>query len=178
MPVAIESRVVSAHGLRWDLSGRFEHPHWLGHVCSGLADVGISVVTGHAVRREAGTWKAHLDVDVSQSLVPPDQVDLAVLAAATARSRDLVPLRLAAVSVSRRTDGFLQVDVSAADELGFLGRLLRRVALLGLHPTEVTVSTRDGVVHDRFVLAGIGLTVPSDQIAALLEQVLTGLLVH
>ena len=178
MPVAIGSRVVSAHGLRWDLSGRFDHPHWLAHVCSGLADLGISVVTGRAVRRSTGIWDAHLDVDTADALIAPEDVDLAALAVAPERPRESAALGLTAVAVSRRPDGFLVVEVSAADELGFLGRLLRRVSLLTLHPVEVSVATRDGVVDDRLVLSGIGSTVPSDEIGALLEHVLAGLLVR
>jgi hypothetical protein len=169
---------MSTHSLRWDLSGRFEHPHWLAHVSGGLADLGISVVTGHAVRRVAGSWEAYLVVDVSGSVVPASDVDVAALAAAPPGPQRAVPLRLSAVSVRRRPDGFLEVEVSAVDELGFLGRLLRRVALLGLHPVEVTVATRNGVVHDRLVLAGIGSKVPSEEIAALVEQVLDGLVVR
>jgi hypothetical protein len=117
-------------------------------------------------------------VDVSGSVVPPAEVDLAVLAAEPPRTRDPAPLRLSAFEVSRREDGWLQVEVSAVDDLGFLGRLLRRVSLLTLHPLEVTVATRAGVVHDRLVLAGIGSTVPSEEIQELLEHVLTGLLVR
>jgi hypothetical protein len=169
---------VSPHGLRWELSGRFEHPHWLAHLCTGLADIGISVVTGHAVRRTTGIWDAQLEVDVTGSAVAPEEVDLVALAAEPPRSREPAPLRLASVEVSRREDGYLVVRVSAVDELGFLSRLLRRVSLLTLHPVEVTVATRAGVVDDRLVLSGIGSHVPSEEIHELLVHVLTGLLVR
>ena len=167
----------AAPSTRWDLSGTYDHPHWLAHVCSGLADRGFSVLRGHAVRRAAGAWEGHLDVDASGADVPDHEVDVVALAAGVRVTRDLVPLRLASVTVSRLPTGFLQLDVSAPDELGFLGRLLRRVSLLTLYPAEVSVSTRSGVVHDRFVLSGIGSTVPSDEIAVLLEQVLGGCVV-
>ena len=160
--------------LRWDLSGTYDHPHWLAHVCSGLADRGFSVLRGQAVRRAAGAWEAHLDVDASRADVPDHEVDLVAMTAGIRATRDVVPLRLASATVSRLPTGFLQLDVSAPDELGFLGRLLRRVSLLSLYPAEVSVSTRSGVVHDRFVLSGIGSSVPNDEVAVLLEQVLGG----
>jgi hypothetical protein len=163
--------------LRWELSGSFPHPHWLAHVCSGLSDLGIAVLTGHAVRRPSGTWKAHLDVDVSRSAVPVSQVDPVALAAVPPRGRDLLPLRLTSAEVVRRDDGLVQLDVTAPDELGFLGRLLRRVALMTLHPVEVSVATRDGRVHDRLVLAGIGATVPGEEVMMLLHRVVSGLVV-
>jgi hypothetical protein len=79
--------------------------------------------------------------------------------------------------VVRGEDGLVQLDVTAPDELGFLGRLLRRVSLMTLHPVEVSVATHDGRVHDRLVLAGIGATVPSDEVMMLLQRVVSGLVV-
>jgi len=163
---------------RWDLAGHYGHPHWLAHLCSALAERGISVTGGRAVRRSAGQWEGHLDVDVSGAFVPTGAEDLPGLAAATRAPRDSGELRLTSVGISREGKGFLELRVVAPDELGFLGRLLRRVALLGLHPVEVTVATRGGSATDVVVLAGIGSTRPSDDIGLLLEQVLRGHLVR
>lgn len=178
MPVAVAPPIYSVKGLRWELSGQPEHPHWLASVCTGLSELGIGVVAGHALREPGGTWRAHLDVDVSAALVVPDDVDVAALAARPLQPGDHTALRLSAVEVRRRADGFLLIEVAAPDETGFLGRLLRRVSLLGLYPLEVSVATQDGVVHDRLVLSGIGVTVPSDDVAVTVEQVLLGLLVR
>jgi hypothetical protein len=158
---------------RWDLSGTYDHPHWLAHVCSGLADRGVSVIAGQAVRRAGGTWDAHLDVDTSRAVVPVAEADVASIAGGARIGRDLVDLRLASAAVTRLPDLMLQVDVSAADELGFLGRLLRRVSLYGLYPSEVRVSTSDGVVHDRLVLTGIGASIPNEGVAQQLADVLS-----
>jgi len=163
---------------RWDLSGRYQHPHWLAHVCGALGDRGISVTAGHALRRSAGEWEGHLDLDASASTVPTGPADLPALAAITRRRNDKEELRLSSVTLARLDDGFLRLDVSAPDELGFLGRLLRRVSLLGLYPVEVRVATRVGTVQDRLVLAGIGSTRPSQDIGDVLEQVLRGHLVR
>ena len=158
---------------RWDLSGTYDHPHWLAHVCSGLGDRGISVVGGRAVRGAAGAWDAYLDVDTSGAIVPVEEVDVAAIAAGARAGRDPVPLRLTSVEVTRRPDLMLQVDVSAADEIGFLGRLLLRVSLYGLYPSEVEVSTGDGVVRDRVVLTGMGAAIPNETVAQQLSDLLS-----
>jgi hypothetical protein len=178
MPVAVAPPVYSVKGLRWELSGQPEHPHWLASVCTGLSELGIDVTAGHALREPGGTWRAHLDVDVSAALVVPDDVDVAALAAQRPQPGDTASMRLSAVDVRRRADGFLLVEVEAPDETGFLGRLLRRVSLLGLYPLEVSVATHGGVVHDRLVLSGIGVTIPSEDVAITVEQVLLGLVVR
>ena len=158
---------------RWDLSGTYDHPHWLAHVCSGLGDRGVSVVAGQAVRRAAGAWDAHLDVDTSRAIVPVDEIDVSAIAGGARVGRDVVQLQLMSVEVTRLPDLMLQVDVSARDELGFLGRLLRRVSLYGLYPSEVGVSTGDGVVHDRLVLTGMGASIPNEAVAQQLSDVLS-----
>jgi hypothetical protein len=163
---------------RWDLAGRYQHPHWLAHVCCALADRGISVTGGHAVRRSAGEWEGHLDVDVSAAVVATTAEDLPALADSGRGSLQSGELRLSSVGLTRLGSGYLELRVGASDELGFLGRLLRRVALLGLHPLEVTVATRSGAARDVVVLAGIGSTRPTEDVGLLLEQVMRGHLVR
>lgn len=172
MPVAVGSRVYSVQGLRWELHGVPDDPHWFAHVCSGLSDLGISVVTGHACRHDDGTWLAHVDVDVAGAVLPPESLDVAALAAPRPRPRDLAWLTLTSAQVNRREDGLLVVEVTAGDELGLLGRLLRRVSMLGLEPVEVSAATRTGIAHDRLVLTGPGGGVPGGGLAVQLEQVL------
>jgi hypothetical protein len=176
MTVAVGSRVYSVQGLRWELAGLPEHPDWLANVCCGLAGLGISVVTGHATHDAGGWWRAHLDVDVTRALVDPESVDVAALEAERQPARSTEPLRLTALDVARREDGLLVVQLAAPDELGFLGRLLRELATLKLHPFEVAVSTRTGVAHDRLVLSAAGGQAPSAEVQALLSHVLSGFL--
>lgn len=173
MTVAVGSRVYSVQGLRWELSGRTEDADWLANVCCGLARLGISVMTGHAARDAEGSWRAHLDVDVSRAIVDPETVDVAGLAGDCPPHPDGAPLRLTALDIGRRDDGLLVVQLAAPDELGFLGRLLRELADLELHPVEVAVSTRTGVAHDRLVLSATGGEAPSSEVHALLAHVLS-----
>jgi hypothetical protein len=51
MPVAVAPPVQSVNGLRWQLSGRPEHPHWLASLCTGLSELGIGVVAASSERR-------------------------------------------------------------------------------------------------------------------------------
>ena len=55
------SSLPGLHTERWELSGSFRHPHWLAFLSTALADVGISVVQGHAARGERGVWEGYLE---------------------------------------------------------------------------------------------------------------------
>jgi len=171
--LAAPAQKVSLH--RWDVSGRYRHPHWLVFLCSGLADRGLSVVDGHAVRRGSDVWEGHLDVDASDAVT--EAVDVAELASTPPAGRDSSVPVLREATVLRRVDGLLSVDVTADDELGLLGRFLRRVSVLTLLPVEMTIATQGGLVRDRFVLGGIGGRSPSEEVQAQLERVLAGLVV-
>jgi hypothetical protein len=174
MTVAVGSRVYSVQGLRWELSGCPEDPDWLANVCCGLAELGISVVMGHARRDASGWWRAHIDVDVAQARVDPETVDVASLASECPDSRDSASLRLTALDLGRREDGLLVLQLAARDELGLLGRLLHELSTLRLQPVEVAITTRTGVAHDRLVLATSGGEVPSSELQTLLSHVLSG----
>jgi hypothetical protein len=177
MPVAVGSRVFLVQGLRWELCGTPDHPHWLANVCTGLSELGIDVVGGHAVREPSGSWVAHVDVDLSDCLVDGESIDVAALAAERQWPVNLDPLRLRSVDVRRRDDGSLELQLTGATERGFLGRLLRDVAHLALDPVELAGSTRTGVVQLRVVLTGAEGAAPSRAQVELLESLLLGYLV-
>jgi hypothetical protein len=172
MPVAVGSRVFLVQGLRWELSGTPDHPHWLANVCTGLAELGIEVVGGHAAREASGAWVAHLDVDLSDAVVDGESIDVAALAVARPWPVDLDALRLRTADLARRGDGLLVLQLTGADKTGFLGQLLRDVAGLDLDPVEVAGTTRTGVVHLRLVLSGADDAVPSEEQRSGLEDVL------
>jgi hypothetical protein len=99
-------------------------------------------------------------------------VDVVALASRRPTVRDAVSPVLTGHSVSRRADGRVELSLEAPDELGFLGRLLSRVSLLTLLPTEVEIATVGGRISDRFVLSGIGSTPPSDEVLDALRAML------
>ena len=155
---------------RVELAGSFPHPHWLAFLCGGLSASGVSVVSGHAVRTTPLLWEGHLLVagDVAQ-------LDIVALAGRRPPVRDAASPVLSWSTVERRSDGLLYVSLEAPDALGFLGRLLGRMALITLLPTEVEITTVDDRISDRFVLSGIGSTPPSEDVLEALRAMLGGM---
>lgn len=161
----------AAGGLhRLELMGLFSHPHWLAFLCGGLSSAGVSVVSGSATRTAPMRWEGHFVVDGSL-----DGLDPVALAGTRPSVRDATVPRLSSYQVVRRRDGQLDLTVGAPDALGFLGRLLSRVSLLTLVPSECHIATVDGAIADRFVLGGIGTGALSDDVTAALEDLLRAL---
>ena len=152
-----------------DLSGTYTHPHWLAFLCGGLSAAGISVVSGRAVRLAGMDWEGRLQVTA-----PVSARDAAALASTRPLTRDAGRLRLSSYTLARRPDGQLVMQVEAPDELGFLGRLLSRVSLLALVPTELEIATVSGRIRDTVVLGGIGHVQPSEDVRAALHDLLRG----
>lgn len=159
-------------GHQIDLAGNYDHPHWLAFLCSGLSAAGVAVVSGRAVRRATTHWEGHLVVSGPMAAVDP-----AALAATRPVRRDAGRLRLTSYQVVRRPDGHLAVEVEAPDELGFFGRLLSRVSLLALVPSELELATVGSVIQDTVVLGGIGHTRPSSSAQSALDDLLKHALV-
>ena len=153
-----------------DLEGAFPHPHWLAFLCGGLSAAGVSVVSGRASRPTPLSWRGQLLVDGDVA-----GLDLVALAGRRPPVRDATAPVLSWWSAERAADGLVALAVEAPDSLGFLGRLLSRVALLTLLPTEVEVATEAGRIKDRFVLSGIGATPPSEDVLVALRGMLTGM---
>jgi len=61
-----------------------------------------------------------------------------------------------------RHGGSLYAEISGKDCIGFLYGMLRMFSFYSLFPTELEISTKGMVVHDRFWLKGIGSAAPSD----------------
>lgn len=159
---------------RITVSGSFTHPHWLAFLGSGLAQRGVSIVSGSVVRNPQRVWTGELEVDTSSSPRPLRPQDLVVLASTRAQP-STAPPRLTGWSVSRRTDGLLDVQFSANDEIGLLGRLLSRLAVLTLLPYEAELCTVGGMATDRIVLGGVAGAVPSAEVELSLRALLGGL---
>jgi hypothetical protein len=150
-----------------DLDGTYTHPHWLAFLCGGLSGAGVSVVSGRAVRRDGMNWEGHLLVSG-----PVSARDASAFSSTRPITRDAGRLQLTSYTVVRRPDGQLAVQVEAPDELGFLGRLLSRVSLLTLVPSELEIATVSGQIRDTVVLGGIGQSQPSEDVRLALEDLL------
>ncbi|MFN2537716.1 MAG: hypothetical protein ABR549_06135 [Mycobacteriales bacterium] len=166
--------LVQQDGLhRVELLGSFPHPHWLAFLCGGLSAAGVSVVSGRAVRSAPLLWEGHL---VVAGMVA--DLDIVALASRRPPTRDAAAPALSWATVERRYDGRLELRLEAADALGFLGRLLGRISLLTLLPSEVEIATEDGRICDRFVLSGIGTSSPGDDVLDALRAMLAGMTGH
>jgi hypothetical protein len=152
---------------RLSLEGAFSHPHWLAFLCGGLSAARVSVVSGSAVRPRPLHWEGHFLV-----AGPVAGLDVLTMASTRPAVRDATSPVLSSYSVNRRTDGQLELRVEAPDSLGFLGRLLSRISLLTLLPSELEIATVGGTITDPFVLGGIGTSPPNEEVLTALRSML------
>ena len=161
------------HELR--LQGPFPHPHWIAFLFAGLAQSGVSVVSGRAVQDDKQEWDARINLDFKNSKVTPESLDYIALAARKPVSADMTIPRLSRFQITPRYDGSLEVTLEGPDQIGFLGRLLGRLSLLMLFPSELDINTVSGTIRDRIVLRGIMGTLPAQTMKESLETLLKGL---
>jgi hypothetical protein len=130
---------------------------WAARVSAGLALAGVSIEAATARRlgpQAASAWtarlwcvagRARLDAPMVRHLVTTPSL------AAPARW----PL-LAGFTLDAPGAGPSRLHVVAADSVGFLGELLRALALHGVFATALDVTTRDGRADDTLLLASVG----------------------
>jgi hypothetical protein len=161
-------------GYQLGLEGEFLHPHWVAFLFSGLSANRVSVVSGTAQQRSLATWSAAFQLDFTQSPAIPEQVDYLGLT-----DQEQLPLSLEVPTIStfqvlRRGDESLEVRVQAPDQLGFLGRFLGKLCMLGLFPVEMAIDTPGGRIQDSLVFRGIAGLPPNEATRQRLESVLQG----
>lgn len=171
--MALHTSLTSAPGNMHELHlrGRISNPHWLVFLLSGLAESGISLVSGRA-QQTALDWNARLLLDFSGARVSPQSLDYAMLAEHRPVSAATLAPQLTQFDIARRPDGSLEVRVQGPDQIGFLGRFLGRLSLVMLFPVEIEIRTVMGQIHDRVVLRGIGGTAPDEAASGALKTFL------
>ncbi len=157
------------------MKGRFAHPHWVAHLCSGLASQKVSVVSGKAAQLPSQEWDAGFVVNFEQSAANPHLMDYGALCIATSEMSSGSTLRISTFQVTRRADQFLEVRLQGPDQVGFLGQLLSQSSLLGLFPVEMEIVTLAGKIQDRIVFTGILNSAPTETVESLLGAMLRGL---
>ncbi|HEX8834451.1 MAG TPA: hypothetical protein VF719_09635 [Abditibacteriaceae bacterium] len=173
LPVSSITRVgAGSYELR--LQGDLSHPHWMAFLFSGLAASQIAVVSGHILRGANLQWDTRLYLDFSQCKTLPENIDYLALAQRKPSITDTKPPRLGRFNIVRLDNG-LEATLEGPDQIGFLGRLFSQVALLGLFPTQITIATIGGRIHDRVVFQGIGGTTPNADIQNSLQLMLGNL---
>jgi hypothetical protein len=154
------------------LSGSL-HPAWAGRLAAGLAARDVSVVRATA-RRGSTRWTAEIDVHVPAGVPEPSPVEFVALMKEHRDPSSAEPVALAGWRVQQtRTD--VEVEIRAADSVGFLGRILLVFAGLGLFPRAMRVETVGSAVRDVFLLQGLSGEAPPDGVVSLLRRRLDAL---
>lgn len=149
-------------------------PWWAGALSGALAEHEVSIVRGAARRRGAG-WQAELDVS-GGDLSRLAQLDFLKLARSGMQLRHaLDEMVLYEYGVSRNGSGLVEVTLLGADRVGFLSTLFSVLASLALFPDAFRLSTRQGIVRDRFELTTLNGRAPSRHIEAAVESTLARL---
>jgi hypothetical protein len=137
-------------------------PSWSGGLAEGLADAGLSLMSGFARKIGPMRWLAEFELDCKEARQEPLALDYLELAARTQAPAGRRPIVLHSYTLapSEKHGGSLYLEIGGSDRVGFLGSLLTGFAFLSLFPEEMKIATRAGTVHDRFFLTGIGRTSP------------------
>jgi hypothetical protein len=163
---------VTSHRASLMMEGTFEHPHWLGQLGTALGNDGVSIVAGSATRTATYSWLANFELDTSGASATFGARSIG-FALRQPPIRATSEVRLLGWSLDRRPqDDLIHLCVQAADELGFLGALLRRLAVLALVPVELRVTTEADRIDDEFVLARVGGAAPTKEVEQALSQML------
>jgi hypothetical protein len=154
------------------ISGRFTHPHWMAFLFSGLSAANVSVISGRAVQNET-QWEANWVLDFSRSGIAPQSLDYVGLALQRpTQTGGAGALSLTRYQIARRPDQSLEVWLHGPDQIGFLGRVLSRLSLIMLFPTEIDINTSGGQIRDYIVFRGIGGMAPNDEAQKALDILL------
>jgi hypothetical protein len=150
---------------------------WAGNLAAGLARVGVSIDRGHARGAGAGLWSSRIEVVRTAGAADPRALGIEALATTDSGAGFAAPIELDhfALLPSLEHGGTLQLRLEAADTMGFLAALLRRLAYFALFPVEMRLETRSGRIADEFWLCAGGSRAPSPATADALRAVLRSL---
>ncbi|MDR3418723.1 MAG: hypothetical protein P4L83_21325 [Nevskia sp.] len=154
------------------LQGRSSNPYWIASLFSGLSELGVSIVSGTAVQNAQSGWNARIALNFRGAQARPDGIDYAALVKRRFDAGTLEPPQLSDFAVAVAEDRSLEITVSAPDQVGFVGRLLLKIASLALFPVELDITTVAGLIRDRIVLRGIGRAAPGEEVRKSLQILL------
>ncbi len=152
-------------------------PGWAGNLAAGLARAGISIERGHARGAGAGVWSSRIEVVRTPGAIDPRSLDIAQLAVTDAGAGFATPIELDHFVLQPSLDhgGTLQLRVGAADTVGFLAALLRRLAYFALFPIELKLETLNTRIADELWLCAGGSRTPSAATTSALRSALQSL---
>ena len=147
-------------------------PDWIGSLSAGLCQTGMSIVSGNA-RKEQSVWQAVFRFTANGGTTDVTRINYLSLAMDNlggGRAADIFLDDFVLDGDLERYDGALYLEVSASNELGFLGAVINHCAFYALFPETMMIDTIDGKVSDRFWIKGLGGQTPSDRAIDLLRQ--------
>lgn len=157
------------------IAGRFRHPHWVAFLLAGLAEQRVSVVSGRASQLAPQQWEAKFLLDFQGASSEPHRVDFVGLAENERRLSGHPPPEVTGFFVTRRPDKALELRLEGPDQIGFLGRMLAKLCMLMLFPSELRIDTVQGRIEDVIVLRGAAGSPPTESLRGSLENMLVGL---
>ncbi len=157
------------------LGGRFKHPHWVAFLLAGLAEHRVSVVSGRASQLAPQQWEARFLLDFHGCSLAPDRLDFVGLCENERRLSGHPPPDVTGFFVTRRPDKALELRLEGPDQIGFLGRMLAKLCMLMLFPSELRIDTVNGRIEDVIVLRGVAGSAPPESLRGSLENMLVGL---
>ena len=163
------------HSVR--LWGRLDPP-WAGNLSLGLSLAGFNILGGFARRNRAERWAAEFLITPTPSAPLPGTLDLLALSRVAHPEAHPGPVELSHFALDGSPDhgAALFLEVRGPDRIGFLGSLLRSLAELRLSPQEMTLSTRNDEVSDRFLLRSLESELPTDAVRCALGRMLSEML--
>jgi hypothetical protein len=137
-------------------------PDWMGNLSSGLSKNRINIISATAKKTKV-SWSAEFEIMPDRFAEDPDKLDFLALAKSAAHSDAAASLSLEKLVVGEpdTNDGALYLEITARDQLGFLGALLGRLAFFSLFPETMIIETTNGRIFDRFWIKGVGGSIPS-----------------
>lgn len=152
---------------------------WLGSVTAGMGQAGLDIERADARKVAATHWEGVFMVRSAVSGKDPAGIDYGRFLASSPAAAASQSLELHSYTLREPLANHdpLYLEVKGEDRPGFLGAFLNRLAFFGLFPDRIEVSTRHGLIEDRFWLRGVGGQAPGENIAQVLRGVLDRYLV-
>lgn len=148
---------------------------WVANLTGGMAGTGISIQRGTVQKIDSLAWQAGFEmIPLSLDAVPESIDFLGLVSRSTGAAAAGFSLDSFSVREPAGPREPLYLEVRAADQRGFLGALLSRLAFFSLFPEEMSIETRDNRIYDRFWLKSPGGQSPSVEVAAILRKALAG----
>lgn len=145
---------------------------WIANLTGGIAGTGISIQRGSVQKVAGSSWQAGFEMKPVSVDAVPERIDYLRLASQGAGAAVTSTFTLESFTMREPAGASapLYLEVRAADQKGFLGALLNRLAFFSLFPEEMSIETTADRIHDRLWLKSPGGQSPSAEVSAVLRK--------